>query len=208
MRKGTKITIGVLGSVVALVLFLGFCIYLSWKNEKLSEFYMSRGEALLLQKDHQQEAINELEKALHLDPRNSHAEFKLLDAYKQLKQYRNIIDMQTSQMKSDPDKFMNFKRENRIAEAHIERGEIKEAKEIYESLITTYHKAPSLYLGLATCYEKENRLTEATKYQEQAVQIMKDNPKYIPKVFLKKEVEKLAQLYKQTGQEDMANKLS
>ena len=207
MRKGLKITIGIFTVIIFFIAFMGFCYFWYLRNSRISQADTYDGERLMYAHK-TQDAINMLEKALIRDHHNIRAENRLLDLYFEQKQYRNVIDMQTSQMKDDRGDYMNFVREKNIAKAHVELGEIKEAKEIYESLLTKYHDAPSLYMGLAKCYEKEGNLTEAIKQQERAIEIMKNNPKYTPKSFLKKELEKLAQWYKQTGQEDQANKLS
>ena len=195
---------------LAVVIFIGICLFVAIRQRQLSKVEAWRGDQYLFSgKGQTADAVRHLEKALRLDPNNDEAERNLLQAYLQLKQHRNIIAMKTTQLTAaTPNEWDNFHRRIRIAESHIELGEIDKAKKIFQSLSERYKNAPSSYLGLAECYEKEGNFSDAAKEQEVAVSIMKQNPKYTPKTFLKKEMQKLIDLYKQAGQEDSANKWS
>ncbi len=200
MGKGKKIVVVASIIIGAVIIFLGVCVFISYRDSQLSRVYTSAGEELLYSGANRiAEAISLLENALKLDPHNDGAERHLLQAYLGEKQYLNVIAMQTTQIKKDPDDWKNYKRMNRIAEAHIERGEIKEAEGIYESLLTKYRQATGLYLGLSICYEKEGNLAKAIEYEEQAIKIMRDNPQYSPQTLVKREMERLSKLYRKSG---------
>ena len=210
MANKKKILIWVLSLIGVAVIFLGVCVFVAIRQRQLSKVEEWRGEQYFFSgKSQTADAIRHFEKSLRLDPNNDEAERNLLQAYLQFKQHRNIIAMKTTQLTAaTSNEWDNFHRRIRIAESHVELGEIDKAKEIFQSLSERYKNAPSSYLGLAVCYEKEGNFSDAAKEQEVAVSIMKQNPKYTPKSFLKKEIQKLINLYEQAGHEDLASKWS
>src|SRR3989338_171856 len=205
MRKGSKIIIGTIALIATIIALLAMAYSVYQKDVKLSKYHTSVGEKLLYAKK-TSEAMSELEKALELDPRNTHAERVLLDAYLDNKLYDKAIAMQLSQLKSAPDEIWDFKRNKRIGEIYIETNNIKNAKAIYGSLLKKYAKTPGVYSGLIICYEKEGDWPKALEYQKQVVHILQHDYSQIPTSMLKKELQKLSELYKKTGQEELADK--
>lgn len=196
-------------SLVSIVLiFLGTCVFVAIRQRQLSKVEEWRGEQYFFSdKKQTADAIRHFEKALRLDPDNDKAERNLLQAYLLLNQHRNIIDMETTQLSAATSNgWDNFNRRIRIAKSYIELGEINKARNIFQALQEKYNDAPGLYLGLAQCDEKEGNFVGAIKQEERAISIMKNNPKYTPKIFLKKEIQRLIDMYKLTGQKDLANK--
>ena len=116
--------------------------------------------------------------------------------------------MQNAQLKSAPDKIWDLKRNKRIGEIYLEIGDIENAQKTYLSLINNHPKTPGGYIGLADCYERKGDIQKAIEYQERAIIIVKTTYEYIPKISFKKELQKLADLYKKSGQQDLADKVA
>ena len=109
MQKNIKIIISFL-VIIGIVGFLSICYRMYKKDAKLSEYHAIKGEQLLYAHK-TSEATGELEKALELNPKNTHVESVLLDVYINNKQYKKAIEMQLSQIKLSPDEIWNFKRD-------------------------------------------------------------------------------------------------
>ena len=207
MRKGLKITIGVFTVVILFIAFIGFFYFWYWRNSRIAQADTYDGERLMYAHK-TQEAINMLEKALIRDPYNTHTEKLLVDLYFGEKQYRNVIDMQTTQLKKSPDDIWDYKRKKRLGEAYLAMGDLNSAQRVYEEFYKRYNDSPSGPLGIATVYERKGNLKKAIEFREQGIVLMKRDIRFTPKSVFNKEIQKLITLYKQTGQEDQANKLS
>jgi len=205
MKKNTKIIIGVLVLGVGLIAFLSMCYLMYKKNASLSRQHLVKAERLLYA-NKTPEAVGELEKALAINPRNDDAEMKLFDIYMKNSEYKQAESMLQSQIKRAPDDFSNYVRRNKLAHVFITTNRITDAKKIYESMLPKYSQGSGVYLGLSTCFEKEGDIAKALEYQEKAITIMRNNPKFTPKAKLKKELQKLVELYSRSGQDDLVNK--
>lgn len=206
MKRNTKIILSTLVVIIGLITFLGACYWMYKKDAGLSRKYVAKAEKLL-SANKIPEAVNGLEKALALNPKNDDAETRLFDIYIKNKEYKKAESMLQSQMKKAPDDFLNYVRNNKLVYIFISTDRISDAKRTYESMLPKYSQGSGVYLGLATCFEKEGDIIKSLEYQEKAVNIMKNNPKFTPKAKLKKELQKLAELYIKSGQEDLANKV-
>lgn len=207
MRKNTKIILSISIIAIITIAFLGFCYYLYYKDNQISKSYTSIGEKLLYA-GKTSDAIITLEKAIDLNPHNTHAEKILLQVYLDTKQYGKAINMQKSQLKLAPDKVWDYKREKRLGEIYLLTGDLNNAQSLYEEFSKKYTDSPSGPLGLALIYQQRGDLEKSIEFQNKAISLMKQDYKFTSKQKFKQELQKLADLYKKSGQQDLADKIS
>lgn len=153
-----------------------------------------------------EEAAKWFEKSLHLNPDNIHVEFALFNEYLGLRKYNLAIELLKRQLRYHPHDLWDFQRYGNLGELYLRLGDYKNAEELYAMVARQHPKAPLGFLGLANVYERKVDLLKAIEYEKQAIYVMENYYRNFPRSKIREEMQKLAEFYSKTGQEDLANK--
>lgn len=139
--------------------------------------HTKRGEFYLLMEEYEK-AIEELTKALQLNPNNTAIYTSLGVAYFKSNNYQDAIRFFKKGLLLDPDD-MNLK--SNLAEAHLKAGNISEAEGIYKSINDMFPTFQDALVGLGELYKTLGDKALETKSKEDAEEYFQNAKEYYKK---------------------------